>query len=31
MNSIDILEGVKMFDDDHDTFVERFHEDVIDQ
>ena len=28
MNSIDILEGV---DDDHDTIVERFHADVVNQ
>ena len=28
MNSIDILEELGMFDDDHDTFVERFHEDI---
>ena len=31
MNSIDILQEHQNVDDDHDTFVERFHEDVIDQ
>ena len=29
MNSIDILEEHQNVDDDHDTFVERFHEDII--
>ena len=31
MNSIDILGEHQNVDDDHDTFVERFHEDVIDR
>ena len=31
MNSIDILEEHQNVDDDHNTFVERFHEDVINQ
>ena len=30
INSIDILEEHQNVDGDHDTFVERFHEDVID-
>ena len=30
MNSIDNLKEHNNVDDDHDTFVERFHEDVID-
>ena len=29
MNPIDILEEHQNVDGDHDTFVERFHEDVI--
>ena len=31
MNSIDNLKEHHNVDDDHDTFVERFHEDVIDR
>ena len=30
INSLDILEEHQNVDGDHDTFVERFHEDVID-
>ena len=30
INSIDILEEHQNVDGDHDTFVERFHEDIID-
>ena len=30
MNSIEFLEEHQNVDGDHDTFVERFHEDVID-